>query len=258
MELYGNEFYDIAMLSDIGERKDNQDAVGCVTQKGQAALALCDGMGGFEDGGKASSFAVSEFLRLYRQREPFEAGMNISDFLVYAMDFADNHIACFKNGQGENVRAGSTCIFVLLHGKEMYCLSVGDSRLYILRNRRLTQLTRDHTVAFQARRNYEQGKINRDAYEAAVSDNKTLCSYLGLNGIEIYDVNSEKYSLKNGDKLLLATDGLYRSLSAEAIEGIMTKSHSSELIARQLILSALKAGKGKNQDNASAIVCIVK
>lgn len=258
MELYENDFYDIAMLSDIGERKDNQDSVGCITRKGQAALALCDGMGGFEDGGKASSFAVSEFLRLYRQREPFESGMNIRDFLVYAMDFADNRIAHFKNSQGEDIRAGSTCIFALLQGKEMYCLSVGDSRLYILRNRSLTQLTRDHTVAFQAGRHYGQGKISRSEYEAAAADNKTLCSYLGLNGIEIYDVNSEKYSLKKGDKLLLATDGLYRSLSAEVIEEIMGKSHSPELLARRLISSALTAGKGRNQDNASAIVCIVK
>lgn len=253
-----NEFYEIAMLSDIGERKDNQDSVGCAAEKNQAALALCDGMGGFEDGGRASRFAVDEFLRLYGQRRPFDAGMNIRDFLVYAMDFADNKIANFKNAQGEQVRAGTTCIYVLICGREMYCLSAGDSRLYIIRRGRITQLTRDHTVSLMAKKNYEQGKISYAEYEAAASDNKTICSYLGFNGIEIYDANDEAYLLQKGDRLLLATDGLYRSLEPRAIEGIMSKSHSSELLARQLITTALANGKGKNQDNASVIVCTIK
>ncbi|MCM1307720.1 MAG: serine/threonine-protein phosphatase [Butyrivibrio sp.] len=258
MELYRNEFYDIAMHSDIGERKDNQDAVGCLTDEGQAALALCDGMGGFEDGGRASRFAVDEFLRLYRQREPFEAGMNIKDFLVYVMDFADGKIAHFKNARGEAVRAGTTCIYVLLHGREMYCLSAGDSRLYIVRNGKIKQLTRDHTVSLMAKQNYARGKISYEEYAASVTDNKTICSYLGFNGIEIFDVNDEAYRLKKGDMLLLATDGLYRSLDSEAMESIMSKSSSPELLVRRLISTAVKNGNGKNQDNASAIVCAIK
>ena len=68
MEYQKNKYYEIAIVSDIGERKENEDAYGIDVSEENAAVVVCDGMGGFESGKLASGTAVNELIRLYRQR----------------------------------------------------------------------------------------------------------------------------------------------------------------------------------------------
>ena len=68
MEYQKNKYYEIAIVSDIGERKENEDAYGIDVSEENAAVVVCDGMGGFESGKLASGIAVNELIRLYRQR----------------------------------------------------------------------------------------------------------------------------------------------------------------------------------------------
>lgn len=113
-------------------------------------------MGGFESGKLASGIAVNELIRLYRQR--INQKKIDEDFLIYAMDSVDIRISNLHNEDGKKMHAGSTCVMLTLQKRGMYCLSVGDSRLYLLRNNAIAQLTRDHTVALKAENDYRLEK----------------------------------------------------------------------------------------------------
>ena len=200
MEYKKNKYYEIAIVSDIGERKENEDAYGIDVSEENAAVVVCDGMGGFESGKLASGIAVNELIRLYRQR--INQKKIDEDFLIYAMDSVDIRIFNLHNEDGKKMHAGSTCVMLALQKRGMYCLSVGDSRLYLLRNNAIAQLTRDHTVALKAENDYRLEKISYDEYLKLSEDKSTLCSYFGLGGIEIYDLNKELYELNKNDILV--------------------------------------------------------
>ena len=138
MEYQKNKYYEIAIVSDIGERKENEDAYGIDVSEENAAVVVCDGMGGFESGKLASGIAVNELIRLYRQR--INQKKIDEDFLIYAMDSVDIRISNLHNEDGKKMHAGSTCVMLALQKRGMYCLSVGRSGtvflLYLLFLRR--------------------------------------------------------------------------------------------------------------------------
>lgn len=256
MEYQSNKYYEIAIISDIGERAENEDAYGIEVSEENAAVIVCDGMGGFEGGKLASCMAVNELMRLYRQR------INLKkideDFLVYAMDSVDIKVSNLRNEDGKKIHAGSTCVMLVLQKKGMYCLSVGDSRLYLLRNNAIAQLTRDHTVALKAENDYKSEKITYDEYLKSGEDKSTLCSYFGIGGIEIYDLNKELYKLEKNDILVAVTDGLYKSLDISGIKNILLKNKDVKSMAEELIYEAASYAKGKNQDNTTVAICKIK
>ncbi len=249
-----NKIYEIALKSDIGERPEQQDAIDVYMEDERGILVLCDGMGGFEGGSFASKLAVNEFINMYIR----ENGIVDADFLSYAMDVIDSKVAALRNENNEKIHAGTTCVVATLDKKELRWLSVGDSRLYIIRDNKITQMTRDHNVELKSRIEYSKGKITYEEFEATMKDKDTLCSYLGLNGIEIFDVNEQALSLKQGDIIILATDGLYKSLLPEEILEGVTRSYSMEQAVTNILKCAADIAKGKNQDNTSVIICKVR
>lgn len=256
MEHWHNKYCDIAAGSDIGERSENQDAYGIDISEHDAVIVVCDGMGGFEGGKTAGQLAVSEMLRLCSHIKDSEH--NYGNALTYAMDVADAKISNLQNSKGQKMHTGATCVTVILKKRGMYCLSVGDSRLYIYRKGSMAQLTRDHTVALKAQNDYQNGNVTYDEYINAAKDKSTLCSYLGIGGIEIYDVNNEIYKLQKGDILIISSDGLYKSLDINAIKKIIEKYSEAEIIARRLLMSAADYARGHNQDNTTVAVCKIK
>ena len=249
-----NEYYEIALRSDIGERLEQQDAIDAYIEQDKGILVLCDGMGGFEGGSIASTLAVNEFINMYKM----EAQEVSSEFLTYAMDVIDSKIACLKNERNIRIHAGSTCVVACLEKRKLRWLSVGDSRLYIIRDGHITQMTRDHTMDLQARIDYANGKINYEEFEKEMATKDTLCSYLGLKGIKIFDVSDNSLELRKDDIVVLASDGLYKSLMLEEIYQIILDSLNVEYAALNVISKAATIAKGKNQDNTSVIICKVK
>lgn len=174
------------------------------------------------------------------------------------MDSVDIRISNLHNEDGKKMHAGSTCVMLALQKRGMYCLSVGDSRLYLLRNNAIAQLTRDHTVALKAENDYRLEKISYDEYLKLSEDKSTLCSYFGLGEIEIYDLNKELYELNKNDILVAVTDGLYKSLNINEIKDILLKNRDVKSMAEQLIHKAALFAKGKNQDNTTVAICRIR
>lgn len=113
-------------------------------------------------------------------------------------------------------------------------------------------------MALKAENDYRLEKISYDEYLKLSEDKSTLCSYFGLGGIEIYDLNKELYDLNKNDILVAVTDGLYKSLNINEIKDILLKNRDVKSMAEQLIHKAALFAKGKNQDNTTVAICRIR
>ncbi len=227
----------------IGTRSYQEDsAAKCETDKGLFCV-VCDGIGSRKDGGASSKLAVDCFI------EMFKAGFSES-FPEYITKVAEKTDRKVYESYGSG--CGTTVTAVCVKEKNLSWLSVGDSRLYILRNGRLRQITTDHDYAYVLRRRLEKGIIDQKTYDAEIHKGKHLASFIGMGGIDIVDVSMKPLGLNEGDMLLLSTDGLYKSLGDERIEKIMNENKTPTTAADTLI-SAVKS-LGGNIDNTTLAV----
>ena len=132
----------IAGRTDIGcKRQANEDSMGNFETINGLAAVVCDGMGGHVGGATASRLAVEAihgFLDGQYYEDPREA-------IGEANDAANKAILHQAMIQPELQGMGSTCVLLLVRDSKVYIGHVGDSRVYLIRNRCIKQLTKDHS-----------------------------------------------------------------------------------------------------------------
>lgn len=199
---------ELANLTDIGcHRTENEDYY-CYAepdgdeefQKRGRLAVVADGMGGYEGGQIASGLAVQIVRDVYfgsEGGEPHEA-------LVAAFQDAHAAIQAHAEEHPELRGMGTTCTAAALWDGHLLYGHVGDSRLYLIRDRALSQLTRDHSYV---QRLVENGMLR--AEEARDHpDRNVLTSALGAESVQA-DFAEAPMALQPGDTLLLCTDGLH-------------------------------------------------
>lgn len=209
---------EIAERTDTGRKRDhNEDCVGSDISRGIAVLA--DGMGGHNAGEVASGLAIESVLRdlpgcldsLGTEDETDEAWSpeSLATRAVIEESNRSIHAAASENPQYQGM--GTTLVVVLFHDDQLTIAHVGDSRVYRLREGRLEQLTRDHTLL--------QELVDRGFYtpeEARQSLNRNIVTRaLGVEA-EIKVELQEDIALP-GDLYLLCSDGLNDMLDDETI-----------------------------------------
>ena len=221
-------------------REANEDAMIVDPQHG--LYAVFDGMGGASAGDIASQKArdvVKEYVRARRTAMP--AGQLIETALNAASAAVHAEAARRRDRRG----MGTTAVVCLIDDVRAVIGHVGDSRAYLLREGRLTQLTRDHTVVAEL---LAQGAIRPDevehhAYRSVLSRN--------LGGKPDCRVDVCEVALAPGDRLLICSDGLSGFASTEAVQQLLGSGEQPEQIARELIEAALRGGGG---DNVTVVV----
>jgi serine/threonine protein phosphatase PrpC len=200
------------LVTDVGiVREHNEDAA--YMEPGNGFFIVADGMGGHAAGEVASAMAVETVRKTLEaarpeietfKDSPGDAGRRgIVQLLQNAVLSA--HQAVFQRGQHESDKAGmgTTLDVVLVAGPEAFVAHVGDSRTYLIRDGRSSQITTDHTVAEVL---VIEGKLTIE--EAQVSPLRTiLVNAIGVSadvGVEMAHV-----TLKRDDRLLLCSDGLH-------------------------------------------------
>lgn len=223
----------------IGKRKDQQDAFGFTDLddrtflKHSGALAVvADGMGGLSFGDQASRLAVTVFLREYMAKNREEMLIDALKRSLLATNQAVYEMAREKNVVNET---GTTLVAAVINENALYWISVGDSRLYLFRQGKMTLLTRDHNYARKLSLEVQKGLITRE--EAAVHpDRQALTSYLGLENLREIDHNFRPFPLEPGDRLVLCSDGLYGSLTeaemAASLSQNIPQKCAEELVER--------------------------
>jgi serine/threonine protein phosphatase PrpC len=200
------------LVTDVGiVREHNEDSA--YMEPANGFFIVADGMGGHAAGEVASAMAVDTVRKTLEaaraeietfKRAPSDTGRRgIVQLLQSAVLSA--HQAVFQRGQHEADKAGmgTTLDVVLIAGPEAFVAHVGDSRTYLVRDGRSSQITTDHTVAEVL---VIEGKLTIE--EAQVSPLRTiLVNAIGVSadvGVEMAHV-----TLKREDRLLLCSDGLH-------------------------------------------------
>ncbi len=203
---------DAWLVTDVGVVRDhNEDSATMETSQGFFIVA--DGMGGHAAGEVASAMAVETVKKTLEEakaeidafkKAPSDAGRR---GLVQLLQTAvlQAHQAVFQRGQTEADKQGmgTTLDVVLIAGAEAFVAHVGDSRTYLIRDGKASQVTTDHTVAEVL---VIEGKLTIE--EAQVSPLRTiLVNAIGVSadvGVEMAHV-----TLKRDDRMLLCSDGLH-------------------------------------------------
>jgi serine/threonine protein phosphatase PrpC len=206
------------LVTDVGVvREHNEDSAHM--EAGSGFFIVADGMGGHAAGEVASAMAVETVKKTLEEAEPeisafkkapTDAGRRA---LVQLLQQAvlQAHQAVYQRGQTESDKQGmgTTLDVVLVAGAEAFVAHVGDSRTYLVRDGRSSQITTDHTVAEVL---VIEGKLTIE--EAQVSPLRTiLVNAIGVSadvGVEMAHV-----TLKRNDRLLLCSDGLHDYFPAE-------------------------------------------
>lgn len=242
---------EIGFSSMIGTRKSQQDSIfGCVN--GTKALAIvCDGMGGLSGGEQASRVAVECLMKDWFEKEEIE---DVPAFLEQAAIKADEQVFCQKDDRGEPLKAGTTIVAAVVRGDELYWLSVGDSRIYIIRGNEIVAVNQKHNYRMTLNGKLKRGEITKEEYAAEEYRAEALISYLGMGNISLMDINQRPFLLEDGDVVVLSSDGLYKSLSEEEIFGLVQiNERNTQKMAEALTEAALEKKKVK-QDNTSVVV----
>ncbi len=236
--------FEIATLTDVGtEREHNEDACGSLIEGPErGVLAVADGVSGSEGGETASRMAVDSTLRSFAEQGK---GIAAAKRLARAAQHANIEVYELSLAVPELRGMATTLTAVTLERGEFSVAHVGDSRLYLLREGRLTQLTKDHTVAAEQVR---LGVLS-EARARKHPGRSVLTRCLGRELI----VSLDRISLaaRQGDSLLLCSDGLYNAIGDPEIAALLGAAGSAQDACRALIDAANARG---TFDNLTAAV----
>jgi PPM family protein phosphatase len=227
----------VGVRTDIGRsRVRNEDAY----MVNDPVYAVADGMGGHRGGDVASNLALESL------QAPNE-GSTGQDFrdLVEQIKSANQRV--LERGEADrNLRGmGTTLTAILAADGKAHVAHVGDSRAYMLREGKLQQLTEDHTLV---QRMVREGRLTEE--EARTHQQRSVVTRaLGVD--ENIPVDELTLDLKDGDRLLLCTDGLSSMLRNDAIQEILTTQADPQKAADQLVEEANRAG---GDDNITVIL----
>lgn len=233
----------IAAITDTGlARTNNEDSY----LADPPLVAVADGMGGHEGGEVASGLAV-ETLKNWKQKLEGRSGREAAETLGEAFKEA-NRVIFERSNEDESLRGmGTTLTAAWLHDDKVALAHVGDSRAYLLRGDKLEQLTEDQNVAQEWVR---RGRLTQE--QAASSPHRhIILQAIGpdADGLDVATVTAE---LRPGDRLVLASDGLFGMLqSNEVLRDILLAHPDNDEACRALVDAANEAG---GADNISVVI----
>lgn len=242
-----------AGITDVGlVRKNNEDNFGYDLRHG--IFVVCDGMGGQQAGELASKIAVDTVLNYFRQNErdvipvggtSFEGVSDRAVGLANAIQLANQAIHDAAAQDLRHAGMGCTIVAVVVEGDLFSIANVGDSRIYLMRENNLTQLTNDHSLVMEQVR---RGMMTME--EAATSKaQNVIVRALGID--DSVEPDLEDHQFTAGDVLLLCSDGLSRYVTEEKMIEAVRKESSLDQACAELIAAAKT---GNSDDNITCLL----
>ena len=233
--------------SDVGKvRDENEDSL--VSEAELGLFLVSDGMGGHRGGALASKIVAEDLPVMIETRLAKLRGHSIRAIrAMLKRTIAEQNRQLQMEGTSEagDKGMGATVVLALLRDGRAYVANMGDSRMYLLRKGRLSQRSRDHSVVSGLLR---RGKI--DAEEAQNHDAQgQITHYVGMEEEGRPYVRS--FMLKEGDRLLLCTDGLTDAICDKAIAKILKEQANPQAACEALVRAANTAG---GHDNVTTII----
>jgi len=207
--------------------------------------AVCDGMGGAAAGEVASQMGVDTLLEMLGSGEPPKTRDEFAQRLVDAIQEAGTRI--FGAAKMDRTRRGmgTTSTVAGLVDKVLFVGQVGDSRAYVLRDGELGLITKDQSLVNQL---IEAGQLSEDEAENFEHSNIILQA-LGTTERVVVDLTF--LELRQGDRLMLCSDGLSGLVHASAIGEVLRTVKDPAEAAQRLIEMANAAG---GHDNVTCVI----
>lgn len=231
-----------ASRSDIGKiRTVNEDRAFVQRFNGFSLAIVADGMGGHRAGDTASTMTVD---LMQSQLQSIHSGMSVEeciDAIKAAVLHANERVFEFASMQEHLHGMGTTIVVALVMPELAVIAHIGDSRAYLLDGQSIRQLTEDHTLVNEL---IKSGQIT--AEEASIHPRRNVLTRALGTEISV-EVDIQRVEWKEGDLLLLCSDGLSGLVSDEMLLDILLlDGYTLEQKADRLIESALQAGGDDN------------
>lgn len=218
--------------TDVGcKRKANEDWYAHFECKNGLVSVVCDGMGGHVGGAVASHLAI-ETIQMFLESNYFDDPRKA---IVEACNAANSAILQRTSQQPELTGMGSTCVMLIVRNGKVYMGSVGDSRIYLVRSKTITQLTKDQSYVQML---VDEGAITKEQAEHHPRKNE-ITNALGLSSMHPATVLPDPINPEAGDCFLLCSDGLSGMVPDREIlkvasnqTGMTQRKRVSELIQR--------------------------
>lgn len=237
--------FTICQTSQQGPRKYNQDRVAYSYSKEALLAVVADGLGGHRHGEIAAQLAVKTLTESF-QRLALPTLADPAKFLLQHVlqvhDAIFNHVAV--NDMLESPR--TTIVAAIVQQDWLYCAHVGDSRLYHIRDGRLLFRTEDHSK-IQAL--FRQGIISKDEMASHPERNK-IYNCLGGEVAPQVDL-AQKRALREGDTVLLCTDGLWSLVDDTELAEILQNGIVTDTLP--VVMNLAESRADKTGDNMSAV-----
>ena len=247
-----------AGLTDQGrERKVNEDSIfdyTGLTKTGEnfGLYIVCDGLGGHEAGDVASQTAVQTVIKELEAILPPPPAQHVNSAdinkVIWTAVQRANEEILYQTEQGERltVGMGTTLTMAVVLNDTLHMAHVGDSRLYLLRDGRLEQLTQDHTMAAALA---EAGQISQ---EEMVDHPRQNILTRALGRQKPIEVDMLEMPFLPGDTLLLCSDGFWKAFKGQ--ENLQARLRSDEKTADLCHRLIKEANEMDGSDNLSLII----
>ncbi|MFZ3086653.1 MAG: bifunctional protein-serine/threonine kinase/phosphatase [Methylotenera sp.] len=225
--------FEIGQSSVTGPRERNEDYVGVATPANEqlsvkgALIAVADGVGGNAGGSEASEMTVRTVSADYYATPDTWEPLTALDKVLTA---ANRWLLAQANANRDMAGMATTLSLLVIRGQRYYSAHVGDTRIYLLRNGALKQLTTDHVWDRPDMRHVLKRAVGLDQH---------------------LSVDFAEGALNKGDIFALMSDGVWDALGEKEIHEGLGKFNNPQMICDHLTKMALKKG---SQDNSTAVV----
>jgi protein phosphatase len=239
-----------AAKTDVGmKRTHNEDYFSLIED--EQVFLVCDGMGGHASGEVASKMAaesIGEFFQRTRADEeatwPYKLDRSLS--------YLENRLSCgiklanlrISEASSSDLRykgMGTTVVSALVSGDKIHIAHVGDSRAYRVRDGKIQQLTRDHSLL----EDYKEAKPDMtEEEERAFPHKNVITRALGMR--DFVDVAIQTHAIASGDVYVLCTDGLSGMVPDPGICEIVAHAKTLERAVAELVDAANRNGGTDN------------
>ncbi|MBE5791395.1 MAG: serine/threonine-protein phosphatase [Clostridiales bacterium] len=243
----------VRMAQLIGDRSRQEDAISVSSNSVFAErgllLVLSDGMGGMANGDVFSQLVADEMQYAFLSVDP---ELSMKETLISCFDSAQKKAAALNEEAEEG--GGTTLVAVLIRKRKCAFLSVGDSRLALVRSDGLIWLNRPQVMGAKIDENVALGYLGKeDAQGNLLRDAVTM--FMGSNSPISLDICTAPFTLAKGDRIALMSDGISGTLDDKELLSLLTAKKSR--VADEVI-QAVETKKKSGQDNGSIIVAVVE
>lgn len=252
--------YDVASVLNRGRRDYQEDAIATDFPIGAdfGYAVLSDGMGGHAAGDVASKIVVTEvFSELKFQSSDVESlEKNVGDVLKCAAVSANECMSAHAANNPQTAGMGATLVAPVFIRDTLFWISIGDSPLYLMRGGRLRQLNEDHSLGphidYMVRSGMMPEEIGRNH-----PDRNALTSVLIGEVIERIDCPDRAFKLKDGDVLIVASDGLQFLSNNTITQSVADNADAGSTKIAERLLEELRDLNDPEQDNVCFSVVTV-